>query len=236
MKSFCKYFPVVVCLSCFLQVYGNSEGKHLFILSGQSNMARFNEKVTFIPALEGEFGKESVIVVKDAKGGQPIRRWYKNWDHGHSRKPGEIGDLYDILMEKVDAAIRDQAIASVTFLWMQGEADAKAADGNRYKDAFEGLLHQLKTDLGREDLTVVIGRLSDFDMSDGKFPHWTMIRQIQVDLAESSDRIEWVDTDDLNDGINKRGEPVENELHYTPEGYRIFGERLAAAAIGLIQE
>lgn len=49
-----------------------AEGKQ-FILSGRSNMARFNENATFIPAVETEFGEQDVIVVEDAHGGKPIR-------------------------------------------------------------------------------------------------------------------------------------------------------------------
>ena len=49
--------------------------KHLFLLSGQSNMARFKPEKVFIPAVEAEFGRDNVIVIKDAQGGQPIRRW-----------------------------------------------------------------------------------------------------------------------------------------------------------------
>ena len=56
-----------------------AEGKHLFILSGQSNMGGLKPEESFIPTVEKEFGKENVIVVKDALGGQPIRRWYKKW-------------------------------------------------------------------------------------------------------------------------------------------------------------
>jgi arylsulfatase A-like enzyme len=39
--------------------------KHLFILSGQSNMAGLNPEISFTPAVETAFGKDNVIVVKD---------------------------------------------------------------------------------------------------------------------------------------------------------------------------
>ena len=42
------------------------EGKHLFILSGQSNMALLNHEESFTPILKDKFGEENVIVVKDA--------------------------------------------------------------------------------------------------------------------------------------------------------------------------
>ena len=47
------------------------EGKHLFILSGQSNMAGLRPQESFTPAVVAAFGKSEVIVVKDAHGGQP---------------------------------------------------------------------------------------------------------------------------------------------------------------------
>ena len=43
----------------------------------------------------------------------------------------------------------------------------------------------------------------------------------------------WVDTDDLNNTTDKAGNP-RNDVHYTREGYRIFGKRLAEKAIQLI--
>jgi hypothetical protein len=55
------------------------EEKHLFILSGQSNMVGLKPEESFTPIIEDEYGKENVIVVKNAFGGQPIRRWYRDW-------------------------------------------------------------------------------------------------------------------------------------------------------------
>ena len=45
---------------------------HLFILSGQSNMARFKPSLWFTPALSKALGEDRVIVSFYAKGGQPI--------------------------------------------------------------------------------------------------------------------------------------------------------------------
>ena len=71
-------------------------------------------------------------------------------------------------------------------------------------------------------------------MADKKYPHWTMVRDVQVKLAESSPRGAWVDTDDLNDGLSRRGKQIKNDLHYSKDGYKVFGERLANEAIKLI--
>jgi len=155
---------------------GAESGKHLFILSGQSNMAALDPNISFTPTVESAFGKENVIVVKDAQGGEPIRRWHKEWKPADGAavvdrdgKPHVSGELYDRLMAKVNAAIQDEVIQTVTFAWMQGERDAVEKHGEVYRVSFEGLLGQLGEDLGRSDINFVIGRLSDFDLENKRY-------------------------------------------------------------------
>jgi hypothetical protein len=210
-------------------------GKHLFILSGQSNMARLDPAETFTPAVSAQLGADNVIVVKDAVGGQPIRRWYKGWRPVSGNEVEGAGDLYDRLMSKVDSVITGVRIQSVTFVWMQGERDAREAHGQVYGAALRGLVAQLETDLERDDLNVVIGRLSDFDMANAGYPHWTMVRDAQEVFAETHPRAVWVGTDDLNDGVNRQGQEINDDLHLSEDGYRILGDRFAAAATSLIQ-
>jgi hypothetical protein len=210
-------------------------GKHLFILSGQSNMAGLRENVTFVPRIQAEFGANRVIVVKDAQGGQPIRRWLKGDAPKAASAKEKPGDLYDRLMAKVQTASGNQKIASVTFLWMQGERDAGEGNAKTYKASLQGLLRQLETDLGRKDIHFVIGRLSDFGLGKGDSPDWEPIRKIQVEVGEAGPRTAWVNTDDLNDLPNKNGQGTRNDLHYSKEGYALFGTRLAEAAIKLIK-
>lgn len=226
----------LVALLCVLPVDAAEQEKHLFILSGQSNMAGLDPLISFTPAVEKAFGAENVVVVKDALGGQPIRRWYKNWKPAQGDGPEATGDLYDRLMKKVNTAIEGEEFETVTFIWMQGEKDAKEQHGEVYAASLKGLLTQLATDLGREEVNFVIGRLSDFDMNNEKYPHWTIVRKAQVEFAEADPRGAWVDTDDLNDGKNKKGKTIKDDLHYSVEGYRILGERFAESAIELIKK
>ena len=78
-----KYLIVIIILvsSC-----SKTNKKHLFILSGQSNMELLNPYESFIPKLEEKIGQNKIIVIKDAKGGQPIRRWYKKWNEKNFKK------------------------------------------------------------------------------------------------------------------------------------------------------
>ena len=205
------------------------QGKHLFLLSGQSNMKRFQHKQFFIPAVQAAYGADNVIVIKNAQGGQPISKWYKAWTSSEGEKPEKTGQLYDALINQVKEKTDGVEIKSVTFIWMQGEADVKAGYVDVYAKSFKGLLGQLEKDLGRKDINVIIGRLSDFGLKKRPNPKWQEMRKVQMSLADQNPLAAWVDTDDLN------GE--KHDLHYVkPDGYRKLGHRYVEAAKKLIKE
>jgi hypothetical protein len=54
-----------------------------------------------------------------------------------------------------------------------------------------------------------------------------------VKVAKDDSRGSWVDTDDTNNKV-KNGK-AHNDLHYTKEGYDLFGQRLARQAVLLIK-
>lgn len=231
-----KFRHLILPLILISQTLFAGEGKHLFILSGQSNMAGLKPAESFTPAVEKEFGKENVTIVFDAQGGEPIRKWYKQWKPDGGEVAANNGALYDRLFKKIEAATKGEEYATVTFLWMQGERDAKEKNGGVYEASLKGLVKQLADDLKREDVNVVIGRLSDFGMKKSGYPDWKIVREAQVKVAENAVKGAWVDTDDLNDGKNRKGKEIKDDLHYSAEGYVIFGQRLAEAAIKLIKE
>jgi len=238
MKRLMSLYAVVLTLVAMtaFAVEKAEPGKHLFILSGQSNMAGMNPKISFTPTVVAAFGKENVIVVKSAQGGQPIRKWYKEWTDADGKKPTSSGERYEILVKQVNAAIKGQAIKTVTFVWMQGERDAREGHGKVYEASLKGLLGQLAGDLKRKDINFVIGRLSDFGVKDKGPRSWKLIREVQVKVADASPRGAWVDTDDLNDGLNKKGKEIKNDLHYSVKGYELLGKRFAEKAIALIKK
>jgi hypothetical protein len=222
------FLHTFIFLSC-LGVTAADEGKHLFLLSGQSNMSRFQHKQFFIPAVQAAYGEDKVIIIKNAQGGQPISKWYKAWASSKGEKPKETGQLYDSLIENIKEKTAGIKIKSVTFIWMQGEADAKAGNVDVYAKSFRGLLEQLEKDLKRQDINIIIGRLSDFGLKNRNNPKWGEMRKVQMKLADENPRACWVDTDDLN------GE--KHSLHYVrPEGYRKLGERYVEAAKKLIKD
>ncbi len=224
-----------LCALCLTNAAAAEDGKHLFILSGQSNMQAHRPDEAFTPAVQKALGKDNVIVVQDALGGQPIQRWYKAWESPSGEKPKSTGDLYDRLMAKVKPMIAGKTLKSVTFIWMQGERDAKMKWAKVYEASLTGLYDQLSKDLGRDDMYFVIGRLSDFDLANKRYPDWTAVREIQLKVADSNPRFALVNTDDLNDGVNRKGKAIKNDLHYSAAGYKTLGNRFAESSLKLIK-
>ena len=54
-------------------------------------------------------------------------------------------------------------------------------------------------------------------------------------MAEKNPNCVWVDADDLNDGKNRRGATIKNDLHYSADGYVKLGQRFADQAVRLIK-
>lgn len=213
---------------------GGSKPVRLFILSGQSNMKHLEPGEVFTPAIEKAFPENENVIVKLAFSGELIRMWCKDWKLPPGAKAsgaGQNGAIYDKLMSDVKAAMKGKpAPISVTYLWMQGEADGmQSGYGSAYRAALEGMIGQLKKDLGRDDIDVIIGRISDLYVKNPQYPDWDMVREAEVDYAEKTPRTAWIDTDDMNDT------KIGNGLHYTADGYQKLGERFAAKAIEMIQ-
>jgi len=238
------HMACITVLSLGLSVVARGEVKpvHLFILSGQSNMAGLKHTTSFVPEAEKLFPDAEVVTIKVAAGGQPIRHWVESWDEIAREKGIDIAvarksdranrpDFYQMILGQVTTALKDRPRpASITFCWMQGERDARGSLAVAYEASLLRLVANLRKDLDCPDVNVVIGRLSDCGMS---WPGWPTIRDVQVSIAETDPHGAWVDTDDCNDVV-RNGNPV-NDLHYSKEGYALFGRRLAHQAALLIR-
>jgi hypothetical protein len=233
------YIATLIALVSVSSVNAAEKGKHLFILSGQSNMAGLNPDISFTPTVEAAFGKDNVTVVKEAKSGRPIRNWYKKWEapEGKTIKDKhQVGQVYDWLMNRhVRKAMKNHEVESIVFVWMQGERDAKTGMADVYKASLKGLIKQLRDDIGRQDMHVIIGRISDH--GNGKFDgQWNKVREAQVKVADDDPLAAWIDTDDLNNIHSGKTGRIEDDLHYSKEGFKILGERFAEKAIELIKK
>ena len=227
--SLLRALAAVVLCSTSLTAAEPAGKTRLFILSGQSNMKHLIPEESFTPAIKAAFPSDDIIVVKLAHSGQPIRRWYRDWapKSGEIPKGTPVADIYEKLLQEVNNALQGKPKPdSVTFAWMQGEADTHVEDTYAvYEDSLRGLIGQLRDDLSRPDTTVVIGRISDY----AEFPEGSKaVREAEMAATKSDPLAAWIDTDDLNG--------KSNGLHYTPEGYKLLGQRFAEKAVELISK
>ncbi|NIP96519.1 MAG: sialate O-acetylesterase [Akkermansiaceae bacterium] len=223
-------FPV---LFLTLTSFTHAGDRHLFILSGQSNMAGLKPESSFLPELTKLLPGADIQHVKFARGGQPIRKWVKSWDEiakKHDLKPlNDPGAFYDVVLKEARANLAEGKPKTITFLWMQGERDGKTGLAGAYEESLRTLIANLRKDLDAPEMNFVIGRLCDHLDHE----QWNGVRAAQVKVAGDDPRGAWVDTDDTNDK-EKNGRKW-NDLHYTKAGYDLFGQRLARQAVRLIK-
>lgn len=236
-------FLLVAFLVSTLHAHAADKPAHLFILSGQSNMAGMKPETGFVPETKALFPDADVPYIKVAVGGEPIRYWVTEWNeiaqkHGinpakaraKDKNPGTI--YYQRIVDQfAEMLMKHPNPASVTFCWMQGERDAKENLDAAYGDALKQLITNLRRDLKQPEMKFVIGRLSDFGKADDA--PWEAVRKAQVALAEGDPLGAWVDCDDLNN--KEKNDKAFDDLHYTPEGYKILGQRYVRQAKALIE-
>ncbi len=225
---------IVLALGLSANADTKKTGKHLFILSGQSNMTG-TVKGAFEARVAKRFGKENAVVVIRMRSGRGIRFWVADYRQPTGRgltekKMNSNGIEYKPLIETALAAAKDQSFDTVSFIWMQGESDANARLSETYEESFLKLIKQLKKDLGRDDLQFVIGRINDYARSRPDNAHWHRVRDTQVKLGKTPGNA-WINTDDLNGGDEKQ---PDGDIHFPKEGAVILGQRFADKAIELI--
>ena len=200
-------------------------GKHLFILSGQSNMTDGLEK-GFTEVVTGALGKDRVTVVRHCKPGRGIRFWVEDYElpEGHPLH-GKLKAGNGEEFPKLLAAARSAG-------------DAKSFDTNRnlavaYAKSFAALLTRLKSGLGIAKMHIVIGRISDHGLHGESTEGWKAMRAVQMEIADSDPLGAWIDTDDLNGGDEKN---PQGDLHYPNDQYSKLGARLAEAALKQLRD
>lgn len=241
MKSAITFF-IAVTLAHLSALQAADKPAHLFILSGQSNMAGMNPKLGFEPEAAALFPNTDVAYIKVAAGGQPIRYWVTEWDeiakkHGIDPATARVADknkgtmYYQPILDQFAELLKKHPNpASVTFCWMQGERDAKTNLDAAYGDALKQLIANLRRDLKQPNMNFVIGRLSDFGKPEDA--PWQALRKVQVEIANTDPRGAWVDCDDLNN--KEKNGVATNDLHYTPPGYELLGRRYVRQAKAII--
>lgn len=182
----------------------NCEDTHLFILSGQSNMARMPE-MFFSNAINKEIGTNHTVFVKHAIGGMPIKWWDEDIN----------GRIYRTLIKQIKIAIEGKNITTVDFIWKQGGSDVFQRKVDKYLDSFDNMYNQLIRDLGRDDIRLIVGQLNKWQQT----PEWLKMEGVNRQIVEKYPNAHLILTDDVDSG--------KQPLHHTYPGYKTIAERYA---------
>lgn len=242
MKILSIITPAILALLALEPAAAEEEKRHVFILSGQSNMARMNPNDGFLPEAKKLFPNATIAHIKEATGGKPIRNWLAEWDElareegldptdFRSKDKVEGSPYFDRIITKIQPYLATKP-TSITFVWMQGESDEPASAP--YEKSLNALIAKLRKDLEFPEMNVVIARISDAGLKPNprrrgrdKTIGWKAVRAAQEAVVAADERAALVNTDDIN-GPN-------DGLHYPPEGYVTMGQRMARQAAALIK-
>ena len=157
-----------------------------------------------------------VGLVQTSLGGSPLSRW-------NPAEPG-AADLFDNMVQcvgKVGGKVRG-------IVWYQGESDTGTdADAASYAQRFRRALAAWREALGDPELPVLTVQLNRvYQPADPDADRrWSQVREAQRQVARQTPGVGVVPALDL---------PLSDQIHTSPAGNMLLGERLAQAALGLV--
>lgn len=161
---------------------------------------RFGCELSFGLKIQELNPDSNIALIKYAKGGSSIDEEaagsFGSWDPGYLE--GEGINQYDHFLTTVDNALsikdidgdekKDKLIPS-GIVWVQGESDAAFTEeiAGRYYDNLDDLMNLIREALGKQDMPIVIGRISDSgnDPSGKVWQFGETVRQAQHKFAEN---------------------------------------------------
>ncbi len=202
---------------------------------------RFGPELLFGRTMAALNAGTRIAIIKYSFGGTALAHGagFGNWDP--DSRDGHDINQYDHALAAIDKAWsagdidgdgHADTMVPAGIVWMQGEADAH--DSPRTADAYRGnlerMMNLLRAALRRDDLPVVIGKITDSGMDeDGQLMHYIeTVQQAQADFVEADACAAYVTVTDslayLDDG-----------WHYDSEGFIRMGTAFAEAMHNLQQ-
>jgi hypothetical protein len=145
-------------------------------------------------------------------GGSPLSRWVKG------------GDLYERAVKQAKIAMEQGELKGV--LWHQGESDCNQQEqASTYESRLTGMMRDLRQDLGKADLPIVVGELGEFLQPTKGYPFAELIRSTQQKMPSLVPKVAFISSKGLVD----KGD----NLHFSSDSEMEFGRRYALAMIQL---
>lgn len=149
----------------------------------------------------------TIGLVPCAVGGTSLRHWVKG------------GDLYERALKMAKEAEESGVIEGV--LWHQGESDTTSKhNAETYEKRLSQMFKDLRQDLGKPNLPIVVGQLGYF-LPPKKFPYAGTVRAAIKHIPSVVKNVGYADSNGLVD----RGD----KLHFSAASAKELGERFAEA-------
>jgi hypothetical protein len=150
--------------------------------------------------------KSTIGLIPCAMGGSSLDQW----------QPGK--PLYTTAITRAKEALKQGKLAGI--LWHQGESDAKPELIATYPARFETMIKQLRTELGAENVPVLIG-----EVIPGHGNH-DAVNVALAETAKNTTTAALVSSADLG----------KKQLHYDSADYRALGKRYAEVFLKMVKK
>lgn len=198
--------PEIVNERCFMLRMGRWQRMSEPINPDRAIFGEFHSGVGLSASFADRFAREfgtGIGLIPCADGGTRIKQW----------KPGEI--LFDHAVMMTKLAMRTSEFAGI--LWHQGETDSIDFDAAEYKKDLIETLTSMRSDLGAENLPIVIGEISEkIDVS--KKPR--ALHEVNLVLHEVANVLPLCGIAS-SEGLGLKSDGI----HFSSASCRILGER-----------
>lgn len=155
---------------------------------------KFGPEIAFSHFLAKKYPDYTIAIVKTSGGGTKL---WKHW------LPGK--NMYKHFLSKMENALQQLGDSGVAceicgMLWMQGESDAETIEwANAYEENLKILYKDVRIQTKKEDLPIVMGRISIGLLRETPWPFdfTERVQQAQEKVAAEDDNVFIINTDKL---------------------------------------
>lgn len=216
-----------------VELQGSQNGVMLFdgqantwgdLAPGSGNVASaFGPEVTLGYTLAQAHPERNIAIFKYASGSTDLAT---DWDP-NATTTNTYDDFLDTFNGAIDSLPIGDTYSVKGMAWMQGEKDTSTTStASAYQTNLTNFISNIRSDLGVRTMPFVVGQLAYTTITTR--PNWPVVQNAQANAAALDDYAYMVSTSDL--GLASDG------IHLSSESQQVFGQRLAAAFQGEVDQ
>ncbi len=191
----------------------NESTNTLHIVNREMTNPGHSPFLSFAKLLKKELGYP-IGLLQTALGGSPLKAW----------NPAEDGRLYRNML----SIVREAGGLVKGVVWYQGCNDCYPGEYESYGARFRQMVDQWRADLGEPELpfsTVQLNRYTGIDTKEEDDQAWGLVREYQRQAARDVPHVTVIPAIDC---------PLSDEVHNSPAGNLLIGERMARAVLASV--